>query len=493
MQPTPYTPTTDFSEQEAINASGRSTVGTAAVDAEFANLQTTISQILANLAIIQRDDTTINDNAVHPHAFASDSLLLMAGSWMPKGAWITATAYEIGDVVTDSGKTCVCSVAHTSGTFATDLAANKWLVIFESGVVIASGISFTPAGGISSTNVQAALQELDSEKMPNTTVPIAMGGTGSTSATNACVALGIPAKHQSQTYTAFSSAGSSPNLTVTTSPAYGSLVANQRMRIAFHVGSSGADTLNRDATGSASLKQYDSTGTKIDAVFAAGQLADVEYDGTDYVILNPLSPSIAEVEVAGVVTGSMSDYIGSTAPDGYVLASGRTIGNAASGGTERANADTSALFALLWNSMANSEASVSSGRGASAAADFAANKTIALPDLRGRSTAGKDNMGGTTASRLTSGGSGITGTTLGAAGGTETHTLTAGQSGLPSHGHSISATYITGGVTGLLGAGGGSEGLGTPSIGSAGPTSASSAHQNTQPTYIVNKIIKLRG
>jgi len=31
----------------------------------------------------------------------------------------------------------------------------------------------------------------------------------------------------------------------------------------------------------------------------------------------------------------------------------------------------------------------------------------------------------------------------------------------------------------------------TGSTAAAGPTSASSAHQNTQPTYIVNKIIKL--
>ena len=45
------------------------------------------------------------------------------------------------------------------------------------------------------------------------------------------------------------------------------------------------------------------------------------------------------------------------------------------------------------------------------------------PDLRGRTIAGKDNMGGVTASRLTAAGSGITGTTLGTTGGAETHVL----------------------------------------------------------------------
>lgn len=192
-------------------------------------------------------------------------------------------------------------------------------------------------------------------------------------------------------------------------------------------------------------------------------------------------------------TGVVKDYIGATAPAGYVLASGRTIGSAASGATERANADCYALFVLLWNSMSNTEAAVSSGRGANAAADWSANKTITLPDLRGRVVAGKDNMGGTTASRLTSA-SGITGTTLGAVGGTETHTLTAGQSGLPSHSHSDNYVYNAGEGGGTYTAGSsGSANLviSTTSTGAAGPSSASSAHQNTQPTLVLNKIIKL--
>ena len=190
---------------------------------------------------------------------------------------------------------------------------------------------------------------------------------------------------------------------------------------------------------------------------------------------------------SGAVTGQIADYIGSTAPTGYVLASGRTIGSAASSATERANNDCYALFVLLWNSMANSEAAVSGGRGANAGADWAANKTIALPDLRGRVTAGKDNMGGTTASRLTSAGSGITGTTLGVAGGTETHTLTSAQ--MPNHSHSEVGgsvqlhTYAwQGDPSSYVGSNGGTT------TGSAG---SGNAHQNTQPTFVVNKIIKL--
>ncbi len=43
-------------------------------------------------------------------------------------AWLTATAYVIGDKRVESAKNYTCVLDHTSGTFATDLAANKWIL-----------------------------------------------------------------------------------------------------------------------------------------------------------------------------------------------------------------------------------------------------------------------------------------------------------------------------------------------------------------------------
>lgn len=140
--------------------------------------------------------------------------------------------------------------------------------------------------------------------------------------------------------------------------------------------------------------------------------------------------------VLGMPTGAMMMYGATTAPTGWVRCNGRTIGNASSSATERANADTETLFTFLWTNYSDSVCAVSSGRGASAAADYAANKAIALPDLRGRAFFGLDDMGSTAASRL---GSVITSqTTNGASGGTETHTLTEAQ--IPSHTHTASVT-----------------------------------------------------
>jgi hypothetical protein len=44
-------------------------------------------------------------------------------------AWATTTGYVIGDTVKESGNTYYCLEDHTSGTFATDLAADKWVLL----------------------------------------------------------------------------------------------------------------------------------------------------------------------------------------------------------------------------------------------------------------------------------------------------------------------------------------------------------------------------
>jgi hypothetical protein len=45
--------------------------------------------------------------------------------------WVTATAYDVGDLVATANKLYSCLVAHTSGTFATDLAGGKWTLLAD--------------------------------------------------------------------------------------------------------------------------------------------------------------------------------------------------------------------------------------------------------------------------------------------------------------------------------------------------------------------------
>lgn len=104
----------------------------------------------------------------------------------------------------------------------------------------------------------------------------------------------------------------------------------------------------------------------------------------------------ALITASSIPTGQRGSFFMQSAPAGWVLANGGTIGSAASGATTRANADTEALFTLFWNSFTNGtlpirnpDGSVSS-RGASAAVDFAANKRLTVFDLRTRYDRGAD-------------------------------------------------------------------------------------------------------
>jgi hypothetical protein len=76
-----------------------------------------------------------------------------------RGAWVTATAYALHDLVWSGGLGYRCISAHTSGTFATDLAAAKWVLGAFSGtdnlaalramvaVYEATGIPMRPSSG----------------------------------------------------------------------------------------------------------------------------------------------------------------------------------------------------------------------------------------------------------------------------------------------------------------------------------------------------------
>lgn len=111
-----------------------------------------------------------------------------------------------------------------------------------------------------------------------------------------------------------------------------------------------------------------------------------------------------------------------------------------------------------------------------------------LPDLRGRVPVGLDNMGGSDAGRLAGS------NTLGGSGGVETVTLTAAQSGLPSHTHAhnlpAQAWYEDG-----AGARGGNSGTlqaqyATLSITAVAAADASQAHTNMPPYLLLPWIVK---
>lgn len=132
-------------------------------------------------------------------------------------------------------------------------------------------------------------------------------------------------------------------------------------------------------------------------------------------------------------TGMLIDRHGKGAMAGWVRAAGRSIGNASSAATERANADCENLFVYLWTE--DPSLSVSGGRGATATGDFAAGKRIDLPDLRLRARVGLADMGNAVSTLIADAtiDGGETTTTLGATTGASTVAISIAQ--MPSHNH----------------------------------------------------------
>ena len=121
--------------------------------------------------------------------------------------------------------------------------------------------------------------------------------------------------------------------------------------------------------------------------------------------------------------------------------------------------------------------------------------TFNVPDLRGRVIAGQDDMGGTSANRLTGQLAGqLNGDTLGATGGAESVTLTTGE--IPAHTHTGNVDLRTNwesGTSSQSPVGTGSaryDGTGSSPAFTTNSTGGGAAHNNLQPTLILNYIIK---
>ena len=199
-----------------------------------------------------------------------------------------------------------------------------------------------------------------------------------------------------------------------------------------------------------------------DAGITATQLA------TDSVITDKIQDgavTAAKLDAGAVSvlmpSGSLMPYAGSSAPTGYLLYDGAAI----------SRTTYSALFGLVGTTYGSGDDS----------------STFNIPDLRGRVIAGQDDMGGVSANRLTGLSGGVDGDVLGGTGGAETHTLTTSE--LPAHDHNLPVDI--GGalnIQSLTSTGGSDQGY----DGSVDSTSTGGglAHNNVQPTIILNYIIK---
>jgi microcystin-dependent protein len=278
---------------------------------------------------------------------------------------------------------------------------------------------------------------------------------------------------------------------------------------------SGAATLNISALGAKPIKKVAASG-KVNVAagdIQSGQPVTVEYDGTDMVATTPVAMTSFDPIPPGVIIA----FGGTAAPSGWLLCDGSAV----------SRTTFAALFAAISTAYGPGDGST----------------TFNVPDLRGRTTVGKDDIGGSAANRLqvsttintTSSSTSatvasaanltigmvavsanlpagatitaISGTTLtlsaaatatatgvavrfsllsdaqtlGASGGSQVHTLVIAQ--MPAHTHPYNDWNSLGGGTVAAGS---NFGLGNPT----GSTGGGQPHSNLQPSLMTNFIIK---
>jgi hypothetical protein len=155
--------------------------------------------------------------------------------------------------------------------------------------------------------------------------------------------------------------------------------------------------------------------------FYVSTTGTITIDSTSIVFSSILSVAVAAAAAVQAslglswTTGDAKLTYKTTADTAWILLDDGSIGDANSSATTRANADTSALFVLLYNAVpalvVQNSAGTPVSRGASAAADFAAHRRLLIPKALGRDLV----IAGT--------GSGLTSRLLGSTFGVESTTL----------------------------------------------------------------------
>lgn len=173
-QPTPYALSFSFTDFQASNPS--TPLPGYRVDAEFNAAGETLDGVLANLALIQRDDGHLANQTVGLDTISPALVAALHTIGAEVGVWATGTAYTPGAFMVSGAVVYMAVTAHTSAALlATDVAAGRMIAVFggavggvgitdgDKGDVIVSGLGtiFTLAASLALTgNPTAATQVL---------------------------------------------------------------------------------------------------------------------------------------------------------------------------------------------------------------------------------------------------------------------------------------------------------------------------------------------
>ena len=269
-------------------------------------------------------------------------------------------------------------------------------------------------------------------------------------------------------------AGSSTAYTLTTNETL-ALADGVSVVCRMSVTNGAAPTLNVDSTGAVAIQTVQGTAVPIGAL-VAGSIQRFTYYASSAAWI-----AHGAAGAGSKYIGEVFDFAGTAAPALSLLCYGQAI----------SRTTYAALFAVISTTYGTGDGST----------------TFNVPDLRGRVVAGQDDMGGSSANRLTNPAStvgGIDGDVLGGTGGAETHVITEAQldphthtAGVtdPGHVHAVAGSIPTIVMNDeadidVVRATGGNTSSATTGISVTNQdTGSGAAHNNVQPTLILNKCI----
>jgi microcystin-dependent protein len=160
--PTPYTVSYSFGNYQANNPAAP--LPGPSLDNELADIETSIDELVDAVKDIRRSDGRLKNGLISLASFDSE---ILTGLRTPS-AWVSATAYTEDDTVFVGPILYIALTDHTSGVFATDLAAGKWEELNDftpEGIIEAQAVIYdNAASGLTAEDAQDAIDEIAAQQ-----------------------------------------------------------------------------------------------------------------------------------------------------------------------------------------------------------------------------------------------------------------------------------------------------------------------------------------
>ena len=213
------------------------------------------------------------------------------------------------------------------------------------------------------------------------------------------------------------STGAANVYTVTSTSSPSALVDGFQIAFKAHQSNTGASTLAVNSFGAKPLRSRTGVALTANEILSGAAITAQYNSAADEFLLigGRVGNSSADTLARIIPVGFVAPWPTATAPAGWLLAYGQAV----------SRTTYAELFAAYGTTYGSGDGST----------------TFNLPDYRGRTPFGKDDMGGSAAGRITFAASGVDGATLGATGGDQKHTLTSAQ--IPAHTHTATVSITS--------------------------------------------------